>query len=287
MKANYKIVTGNLENIPVNITRFPTGEVAVKLDDPEDYLHRSKGRVTIEVQGYEPDTFFILANIKDALDVACQYFSIKNVEKQLVIYYMPNARYDRHMVDGDGFALRVFCEMINLLKFDRVVVVDPHSDITYSLLKNCVVVDQCAIMMDINDKFNLNHVDFLVAPDAGAQKKIFKFAEQIGLPVVTMNKVRDVKTGKITHTEAPSKIQEGACYLIVDDICDGGYTFIKAAEALKHAGAGQVDLAVTHGIFSKGLDVLLDGNISNVYTTNTYSDLPERINLHQLKYFKK
>ena len=59
MKANYQVVTGNLENIPVNITRFPTGEVAVKLDDPEDYLHRSKGRVTIGVQGYEPDTLLI------------------------------------------------------------------------------------------------------------------------------------------------------------------------------------------------------------------------------------
>ena len=44
--------------------------------------------------------------------------------------------------------------------------------------------------------------------------------------------------------------------LIVDDICDGGGTFIPLAKKLKNAGAKTVTLYVTHGIFSKGLDPL-------------------------------
>ena len=44
--------------------------------------------------------------------------------------------------------------------------------------------------------------------------------------------------------------------MIVDDICDGGQTFIELAKALEKQGAHQIFLYVTHGIFSKGLDTL-------------------------------
>lgn len=45
---------------------------------------------------------------------------------------------------------------------------------------------------------------------------------------------------------------------------DGAGTFIPLAEKLKEAGASQVDLYVTHGIFAKGLDILKEF-IDNVY----------------------
>ena len=42
----------------------------------------------------------------------------------------------------------------------------------------------------------------------------------------------------------------------IDDICDGGQTFISLAQSLKKQGAAEIFLYVTHGIFSKGLDQL-------------------------------
>ena len=48
--------------------------------------------------------------------------------------------------------------------------------------------------------------------------------------------------------------------LIVDDICDGGMTFIKVAEVLKNFGTKQIDLAVSHGLFSKGGSLHLRGH---------------------------
>ena len=55
--------------------------------------------------------------------------------------------------------------------------------------------------------------------------------------------------------------------LIVDDICDGGATFVGLAKELRAAGAKKVYLYVTHGIFSKGLP--LEG-IDKVFTTDSY-----------------
>lgn len=63
--------------------------------------------------------------------------------------------------------------------------------------------------------------------------------------------------------------------LIVDDICDGGGTFVGLAKELRAAGATRVYLYVTHGIFSKRLP--LEG-IDHVYTTDSFLSGP--VNLH-------
>jgi ribose-phosphate pyrophosphokinase len=55
--------------------------------------------------------------------------------------------------------------------------------------------------------------------------------------------------------------------LIVDDICDGGGTFIGIAKALPKDVKKY--LYVTHGIFSKGLRELT-GHFEHIYTTNSY-----------------
>ena len=46
--------------------------------------------------------------------------------------------------------------------------------------------------------------------------------------------------------------------IVVDDICDGGYTFIQLAQVIKeeYGFTGDLHLVVTHGIFSKGFDDL-------------------------------
>jgi ribose-phosphate pyrophosphokinase len=48
----------------------------------------------------------------------------------------------------------------------------------------------------------------------------------------------------------------GKTVLIIDDICDGGKTFLELGKKLKELGAKSVLLHVTHGIFSKGRDAM-------------------------------
>ena len=50
-------------------------------------------------------------------------------------------------------------------------------------------------------------------------------------------------------------VPEAKRYLIADDLCDGGRSFLELSK-IYHAqanGTGPLDLWVTHGIFSKGL----------------------------------
>lgn len=287
--AKYQILTDKNREVPLKITRFPSGEVNVTLEVAPGTKINVSEKVTVLVQGYEPDTLFILACIKNALEEQFLYSDVK-AKVYLFMPYVPNARYDRHMVTGDSFGLQVFAEMLNLLKFDRVIVADPHSPLTPALVKNCVQMPQHFIVMDILNAFR-PEFDFLVAPDDGAAKKIYKLAQALNKPVLTLSKTRDPIDGKITGMKMLDQLPHPAHYvgetrcLIVDDICDGGRTFIEAAKILRENGASRVELVVTHGIFSQGLSNLIDNGVDHIYTTDSFEAWGEHKDLSVFKYF--
>ncbi|MFY7909906.1 MAG: phosphoribosyltransferase family protein, partial [Emticicia sp.] len=110
----------------------------------------------------------------------------------------------------------------------------------------------------------------LISPDGGALKKIYKVAEYLGgIEVVEASKSRDVKTGKLTGFKVYHDDLEGSDCLIVDDICDGGGTFIGLADELKKKNSGKLYLAISHGIFSKGFDELSQC-FTQIFTTNSF-----------------
>jgi ribose-phosphate pyrophosphokinase len=113
----------------------------------------------------------------------------------------------------------------------------------------------------------------LVSPDAGATKKVLDVARSFTnkFDVVRADKVRNTSTGQITSTKIYGEVL-GKCCVILDDICDGGRTFTELATVLKRKGAAKVILYVTHGIFSKGTQILLDSGIDLVYTNNIWDE---------------
>ena len=74
--------------------------------------------------------------------------------------------------------------------------------------------------------------------------------------------------------------------LIVDDICDGGRTFIAIAEELYKRNAGRVFLAVSFGIFSNGFDELSE-NFKHVYCTDLLRNVYEREDNQKVRAYGK
>lgn len=178
---------------------------------------------------------------------------------ELIIPYFPYARQDRVCDYGEALSVSVMASLINSIRADKVIIYDPHSDVTPALLNNCEVVPLHEVAYPILSGILEDHL--LVCPDAGAEKKIRKFQK----PYIMAGKTRDVKTGAITNTWIQADtLDPNAKYLIVDDICDGGWTFTELAKAMRLLGAKHVDLWVTHGLFSKGFDVFKD-HINNIY----------------------
>ena len=67
---------------------------------------------------------------------------------------------------------------------------------------------------------------------------------------------------------------DGKDAIIVDDICDGGKTFIELAKVLKQKNVGKIYLVITHGIFSQGFEGLAS-YVSGIYTTNSVKDIED------------
>ena len=211
--------------------------------------------------------FMLLAQLVEAVRHATDVtFS------HLELPWLPWARQDRHMVAGDSFALKVFAQQLNTLKFDRVWVLDPHSDAAAAAIDNMVAVPQqdcLSASRTLPGAIRAGQL-MLVAPDAGALKKIDAVAKACGASeYAILSKVRDVASGALTGFSLLAGSVADKDVLIVDDLCDAGGTFIGSARVLRDAGARSVSLYVTHGLFSKGIEHLLNNGIDAVYTTTS------------------
>ncbi|TPD71837.1 ribose-phosphate diphosphokinase [Flavobacterium microcysteis] len=211
--------------------------------------------------------------------------ALKRMEVKLInvfIPYFPAARQDRVMISGEPLSVKVYADILNSLKLNKVTVFDAHSEVTPALLDNCEVISNHTFIAEVLKKIGKEVK--LISPDGGALKKIYKVSEYLGgVEVVECSKSRDVKTGKLSGFKVYNDDLEGIDCLIVDDICDGGGTFVGLAEELKKKNAGKLYLAVSHGIFNKGFDVF-QKDFEKIFTTNSFREFDnEMVEVVKLK----
>lgn len=264
---NIKLKLNNLE-VPVKHFTFNGGEEQIQIESK--FVPRgSIGFVDITAHLKTSSDVISLIMLTDA----CRRLSGLRKDTMFTLYmpYIPYARQDRVMNPGESLAIKSFCDLINNLNFDKVVVDDPHSDVSSALLNNVVINHQHTLASEMKELGKIYNSDFIViAPDAGARKKAQKVADRLQLKVIEAGKIRDVTNGQITGTQIYGDVNNRNC-LIVDDILDAGGTFIALAKCLKEAGANKIILYVTHGIFAKGKEILYDAGIDEIYAHHDWT----------------
>ncbi len=244
---------------------FHGGEPHLKLQLPPASFFTEE-EVLIVQRIRRSDDFMLLLLATDALRRA-GYRRLS-----VLLPYFPAARQDRVMVPGEPLSVKVYTQIINAQRYERVLTFDPHSDVVPALLDNVEVISNKNFIKKVLQKFDSQSL-VLVAPDAGAAKKLRKLAARLGnLDLVLCEKQRDVQNGTLTGFQVFSKNLEGRDCLIVDDICDGGATFTGIAKALKAKNAGRVFLAVSHGIFSDGFEKF-EGLLDGIFTTDSFRNV--------------
>jgi ribose-phosphate pyrophosphokinase len=265
----------------VKVFEFPGGEVSVKL--PERLVEAPESYRTITVHAQITDSMGVMSLL--LINNAINHLNVRDYRKELVITYVPYARQDRVCNPGEALSIQVMAQLINSMNFDVVLITDPHSDVTPALINNVVVMHQDYLIDFIPaiTKRLYNNTLALVSPDAGAVKKAQAIATKYCADLIYASKKRNVLTGELTGFSYEGNV-EGKDLLIVDDICDGGGTFLGLSSVLKRGGANTVSLFVTHGIFSKGIDTLLNTDtIDTIYTTDSYPTDFEHPNFFKLK----
>jgi ribose-phosphate pyrophosphokinase len=259
-------------NITYNVSKFPDGQQTV--DITSTYFFNTSTQVQIRSR---------MNDFKDLELIICATQALKNLgvgDIELYVPYFIGGRSDRLFgYGGVNYLKQVIGPIINSQGYSKVYVMDPHSDVLEAVINNFAKYDNFKLV-----KFALERIDnkddaqsriCLVSPDAGAYKKIFDVAKEFGIQnIITANKVRDLKTGNIIRTEIPTLDQHRDLkYVILDDICDGGRTFVELAKVMKDSRpTAKIYLVVTHGIFSKGLEELGD-YFDGIFTTNSVRDI--------------
>lgn len=253
-----------------SIIHFSDGTIQINKFPSAKYLggQLNQNSVLIKADILDSDGIMVLSQIKNMLDT---WF--KGIKIDLQFNYLPYARYDRAMKENDSFSLKAFTDIINSMNFNRVLLVDPHSNVGQILLKNSeVIIDQLTAIQLSNVITCNNSYDYIVSPDFGAIKKATSISEYYGIPLLIALKKRDVSTGYTVFDKLlidDSVDLTDKKLLIVDDICDYGNTFINLAKGIKDLyNIKSIDLFVTHGLFSKGKKL---NNIDNTYCYNDYS----------------
>jgi ribose-phosphate pyrophosphokinase len=255
-----EIYINNSTKLDYKHFNFPAGEqqVCVPLG--------AQPRKVEFVWWYENDTEYLqLALLNDA--VQQQY---PNVDRTLFVSYLPYARQDRVCSPGEANSFAVMCSLINHLRFDTVVCDDPHNEkLAYESIDNLVIWKQAACL---EAALYDNSIDgplptWLVFPDAGAQKKRPDYERHSifdACNFATGSKLRDSATGALSGFDVDILDFQGEDVMIVDDICDGGGTFLGLGSVLKSRNCGKMSLYTTHGIYSKGkeaLNAMFDGGV--------------------------
>lgn len=250
---------------------FNGGEPHLKINaDSLAHLDLAQESVTITVQARSSNDLLLALLAQDALQrLGCSKIN-------LFMPYFPAARQDRVMVPGEPLSVKVMARLINGAGFNRVILFDPHSEVTPALLDRCTVISNHTFIRAAMETIAaLPHPApkpplCLIAPDAGAAKKIHHLAAALNWKhIVQCDKIRDISTGQLSGAQVFANDLQGADCLITDDICDGGGTFIQLAQALKAKNAGRLFLAVSHGIFSKGT-AILTAHFDQIFTTNSF-----------------
>jgi len=227
---------------------FSGGEPHVEIESPENLLAR---KVLIDARLGNAEDFMMMLAVTDAVK-RCNPAAVL-----LFVPYFPGARQDR---EEKGYALTVkmYADLINIQGYEQVFILDPHSPVTPALLKRVVVLDHIPLVEEFLDEVGVFHLNGIICPDAGAERRTLELAKAIGCDnVVFARKKRDPRTGSLSGFSLDSLPTEGH-YLVADDLCDGGGTFIGLAGEYRKdpKGTGSLLLWVTHGIFSKGMDGL-------------------------------
>lgn len=189
----------------------------------------------------------------------------QTAKPSLLIPFLPYGRQDKPVSNETTFALRtLILTLENSGLFRHFLTWDAHSMDCMSDKWSSIIPDK-----QIADAIKATLATTLCFPDKGAAKRYSHLFEG-GFEEIIMDKVRNQSTGVIEGlkiVEGPNKL-DNKRILIIDDICDGGRTFIEAANVLYSLSAKEVNLYTTHGIYSKGIEVLREANIKRIFNLN-------------------
>ena len=226
----------------IEIGRFSDGETHVKIKET------IRGRDCFIIQSTSSPVNENLMELLIIID-AMKRASAGTIN--VVLPYYGYARQDRKTSGREPITAKLVADLIQTAGADRLVAVDLHAGQIQGYFN--IPVDHfrggrllARYFSEMVDKEPENYV--IVSPDLGGVTRSRSFANNLGLPIAIIEKIRP----KANVSEVVNLIGdvEGKNCIIIDDMIDTAGTITNAVGYLKEKGAKDVYITATHGVLS-------------------------------------
>lgn len=225
----------NNELIKIKRWTFPAGEYGIRVLDDVAEKH-----VRVSVLGINEVDIMEVLQLVDAIRRGGSWSIAVHFN------YLPYARQDKVHSPGESLSLKLVESMLIQAGASKIFALEIHNPDATKIIKS--VQDP---VMPLVIENHLKGNNWIVLPDAGAKVRYKDIIPKDALVAYGI-KQRDKETGQVLSYQLSQQLPEDANVLVIDDICDGGKTFVELGKLLPCTAT----LYVTHGIFSKGQDEL-------------------------------
>ena len=244
----------------IELSRFPNGEAKVYVTEPR------VGRQVVVIQ-----------SLSDPVDrhlvefcLICDALKRKGVKEIIaVIPWLGYSLQDKVFRAGEALSTKVVSKMLQVVPLDKVITYDLHNLAIPGFFEAPLINLSGREFFVEYFKNKVDERTVVVSPDAGAAKSSTRFANDLGLNVVYVNKKRDFATGKVTVQGISQKVK-GKKVLIKDDLISTGGTLVTISKLLKQQGVQSIEVAATHHLYVEGTQAKLNQSlIGNIVVTDT------------------
>lgn len=204
--------------------------------------------------------------------------SLKATHVTAVIPWMGYSKQDKEFRKGEAVSAQLVAKFIESAGFDSVMTCELHSEnllpffhipIT-EISTEKLLADELKRVMVVNNTV-------AISPDEGGKGRSGRFAKTLGLPIVYLQKKRDLVTGKVEVVGASGDVTQKTI-VIFDDIINTGATAIKTSEFLKKRGASKIYFLATHAVLAgDACEQLSKSPIDQIIVTDTICIPPEKM----------
>ncbi|MFZ4893979.1 ribose-phosphate diphosphokinase [Plantibacter sp. Mn2098] len=250
------------ELVPTDARTFANGEIYARYDDS------IRGSDVFVIQSHSAPINEWLMEQLIMVDAA-KRASAKRIT--VVAPFYPYARQDKKGRGREPISARLVADLFKAAGADRIMSVDLHAAQIQGFFDG--PVDHLFAMPVLLEHFKAKldpSTLTVVSPDMGRVRVADIWSDKLGAPLAIIHKRRDpLVPNQVSVHEIVGQVEGRVC-LLVDDLIDTGRTIVKAAEALKKAGAIGVVVAATHAVFSDPAPELLQNEaIDSVVVTDT------------------
>ena len=204
------------------------------------------------------------------------FFAAKTVRKQgakrltLVTPYLCYMRQDKSFHSEEAISQQIIGPWLSEL-FDDLITVDPHLHRVTNLDSvipntNNIILTATPLLGEFVKTLGKNVI--LMGPDEESLQWVKQVASICDASYAVASKIRHSDTE--VSIQLPETRFQKQHVILIDDVISTGNTVAQTGIQLYNAGASQVDVIVTHALFSKeAMNTLKKSNIKNIYSTDS------------------